>query len=64
MKLYTNVKGQWVGTQAEAKKIDAWHTDVPTDKPSLLAWLNHKAELTNSFACQWTQCQPQWSLRG
>ena len=49
MKLYTNVKGQWVGTQAEAKKIDAWHTDVPTDKPSLLAWLNHKAELTNSF---------------
>ena len=49
MRLYTNVKGQWVGTQAEVKKIDAWHTDVPTDKPSLLAWLNHKAELTNSF---------------
>ena len=49
MRLYTNAKGQWVGTQAEAKKIDAWHTDVPTDKSSLLAWLNHKAELTNSF---------------
>ena len=50
MKLYTNAKGQWVGTQAEAKTIGAEQTDVPTDKPSLLAWLNHKAELTNSFA--------------
>jgi hypothetical protein len=49
MKLYTNAKGQWVGTQAEAKTIGAEQTDVPTDKPSLLAWLNHKAELTNSF---------------
>lgn len=40
MKLYTNNKGQWVGTLAEAKKIGAEAVDVPTDKPSLLAWLN------------------------
>lgn len=40
MKLYTNNQGQWVGTLAEAKKIGAEAVDVPTDKPSLLAWLN------------------------
>jgi len=40
MKLYVNSKGQWVGTQAEAKKIGAKVTEVPTDKPGLLAFLN------------------------
>lgn len=40
MKLYVNTKGQWAGTQAEAKKIGAKVTDVPTDKPGLLAFLN------------------------
>lgn len=40
MKLYTNNQGQWVGTLAEAKKIGAEAVEVPTDKPSLLAWLN------------------------
>jgi hypothetical protein len=49
MKLYTNAKGQWVGTQAEAKTIGAEMTDVPTDKPSLLAWLNNKTEAANAL---------------
>jgi hypothetical protein len=40
MKLYVNNKGQWVGTQAEAKKIGAKVTEVPTDKPGLLDFLN------------------------
>jgi len=40
MKLYANDSGEWVGTQAEAKKIGAEQVDVPVDKPSLLAWLN------------------------
>ena len=40
MRLYVNSKGQWAGTQAEAKKIDAHLIDVPTDKPSLIAFLN------------------------
>ena len=41
MKLYMNPQGQWVGTQAEAKKIGATMVDVPTDKPNLLQWLNN-----------------------
>ena len=40
MRLYMNKQGEWVGTQAEAKKIDASMVDVPTDKPNLLKWLN------------------------
>ena len=35
-----NKQGEWVGTQAEAKKIDASMVDVPVDKPNLLKWLN------------------------
>ena len=49
MKLYTNAKGQWVGTQAEAKTIGAEQTEVPTDKPSLLAWLNNRPEAANAL---------------
>ena len=49
MKLYTNAKGQWVGTQAEAKTIGAEQTEVPTDKPSLLAWLNIRTEAANAL---------------
>lgn len=49
MRLYTNAKGQWVGTQAEAKTIGAEQTDVPTDKPSLLAWLNNRTEAANAL---------------
>ena len=40
MKLYVNNLGQWVGTQAEAKKIKATAVNVPTDKPNLLNFLN------------------------
>ena len=35
-----NKQGEWVGTQAEAKKIGATMVEVPTDKPNLLKWLN------------------------
>ena len=43
MKLYTNNKGEWAGTQADARKRfknDMRIIEVPTDKPSLLAFLN------------------------
>lgn len=42
MKLYHTQNGRWVGTQADAK-IDGpnWKAvEVPTDKPSLIEWLN------------------------
>ena len=48
MKLYVNTKGQWVGTQAEAKKIGAKVTEVPTDKPGLLAFLNRQQQAAAS----------------
>lgn len=42
MKLYINDSGEWFGTQALAKQrsYDWWPVDVPTDKPSLIEWLN------------------------
>ena len=43
MKLYTNNQGEWAGTQADARKRfknDMRIIEVPTDKPSLLAFLN------------------------
>ena len=40
MRLYMNKQGEWVGTQAAARKIGADMVDVPTDKPNLLKWLN------------------------
>jgi hypothetical protein len=40
MRLYVNSKGQWAGTQIDAKKIDAHLIEVPTDKPGLIAFLN------------------------
>jgi len=45
MKLYTDNKGAWAGTQADAKHLgetylDYETIDVPTDKPNLLAFLN------------------------
>ena len=46
MRLYTNHKGSWVGTQADARKEfgkDWSEVDVPTDKPSLLEFLNNKS---------------------
>mgnify|MGYP003133396505 CR=1 FL=1 len=42
MKLYTDNRGTWVGTQADTKnkKYSFEQTDVPTDKPNLLEFLN------------------------
>ena len=41
MRLYTKKKGDWAGTQADAKKLGAFvETDVPTVKASLLNFLN------------------------
>ena len=46
MKLYTNDKGQWAGTQADANKQlgrGCWHTvEVPVDKTCLMAFLNNR----------------------
>ena len=44
MRLYTNDKGAWAGTQADARKDfgkDWREVDVPTSKPDLLAFLNN-----------------------
>jgi len=46
MRLYTNNKGSWVGTQADARKEFGknWNeVDVPTDKPNLLQFLNDES---------------------
>ena len=43
MKLYKNSNGVWAGTQLDARKMcgKGYQTvDVPTDKPSLLRFLN------------------------
>ena len=43
MKLYTNNSGEWAGTQADAKRDfgkDMAILEVPTDKPTLLQFLN------------------------
>tara|TARA_R110001592_G_scaffold64106_3_gene196811 strand:+ start:128 stop:481 length:354 start_codon:yes stop_codon:yes gene_type:complete len=50
MRLYTDQKGNWRGTQADAKKdLDQWDTtDVPTSKAELLEFLNvHKVGAAN-----------------
>ena len=43
MRLYTNNRGEWFGTQADAKRggIEWEEVDFPTVKSDLLAWLNH-----------------------
>ena len=46
MKLYTNNQGQWLGTQADARKRfknDMRLVEVPVDKPNLLSFLNDNA---------------------
>jgi len=41
MRLYTDGKGAWAGTQSDAKQFDAFEqVEVPTDKPTLLEFLN------------------------
>lgn len=45
MRLYTNNKGAWAGTQADAKKLEGNYEfeDVPTDKQGLMDFLNWHA---------------------
>ena len=41
MKLYTDSNGRWAGTQSDAKQFGAFEqVEVPTDKPTLLEFLN------------------------
>lgn len=41
MRLYTDNQGNWAGTQADAKKFGKFEqVEVPTDKPTLLEFLN------------------------
>ena len=51
MKLYTDNNGRWAGTQSDAKR-DFGHitppTEVPTDKPTLLKFLNDHGVATNT----------------
>lgn len=41
MRLYTDHKGNWAGTQADAKQFGEYEqVEVPTDKSTLLQFLN------------------------
>jgi len=51
MRLYTDSKGNWRGTQADARKdLNLWQTqEVPTSKAELLEFLNaHKVGAINN----------------
>ena len=44
MRLYTNNEGGWAGTQADAKALGKFEqVEVPTDKATLLEFLNTHA---------------------
>ena len=45
MRLYTNMKAEWFGTQADAKAagVEWWEVNVPTDKPNLIRFLSGKS---------------------
>ena len=52
MKLYTNNRGDWAGTQSDARKQfkkDRVAIEVPTDKPNLMAFLNRNKVGSNSI---------------
>lgn len=43
MRLYTDNQGNWAGTQSDAKKFGKFEqVEVPTDKPTLLEFLNEQ----------------------
>lgn len=43
MRLYTDNQGNWAGTQSDAKKFGKFdQVEVPTDKPTLLEFLNSR----------------------
>ncbi|MFZ9079397.1 MAG: hypothetical protein ACO23H_12750 [Alphaproteobacteria bacterium] len=53
MRLYTNNRGAWVGTQAEAKAQfgkDYALVDVPTSKDALMRWLNNCRVVSQAHA--------------
>lgn len=58
MRLYVNSRGQWVGTQAEAKKIAAVQVDVPVSKQELLEFLNRE-QVCRSIATHGSPQQEQ-----
>ena len=45
MRLYTNKRGDWAGTQSDARKLDGKYieVDVPVIKADLLAFLNQNS---------------------
>ncbi len=50
MRLYTSPKGEWSGTQADAKKLGTFvEVDVPTSKADLLAFLNDHSVMINKL---------------
>jgi hypothetical protein len=61
MKLYTNNKGQWAGTQADAKKLGSFDlVEVPTDKPTLLQFLNeYQVGASDAISAQMEMVQQQ-----
>jgi len=50
MRLYTNIRAEWFGTQADAKAAGSewWEVNVPTDKPNLIRFLSGMSGVTNS----------------
>ena len=56
MRLYTNKRGDWAGTQADARKLDGKYieVDVPVSKADLLAFLNQ-----NSVGSMAVESKPQ-----
>lgn len=61
MRLYTNNQGDWVGTQAEAKKHYGKAmqcVEVPTDKSSLMEFLNiHKVGVKTETPVETTSAE-------
>ena len=61
MRLYYDQKGNWAGTQADAKKAfgkDWWEIDVPTSKAELLEFLNLHNCLTDLNTVQFPPDNP------
>jgi len=56
MRLYTNKRGEWAGTQSDARKLDGKfiEVDVPVSKADLLAFLNQ-----NSVGSMAVESKPQ-----
>ena len=56
MRLYTNKRGDWAGTQADARKLNGKYieVDVPVSKADLLTFLNQ-----NSVGAMAVQDKPE-----